>query len=98
MPEERLSADPETFVREQRRADPRYIGGEDMPADALNDDQRLAFEHIVECFRWRISEAADQTSSNTIIMGTAGVGKSFLIRLITRLATQSQEHILPFYR
>ena len=62
--------------------DAGYVGGEEVIADTLNDGQRLVFEHIVEGFRRRISGAAQQALSNTIIMGTAGVGKSFLIRAL----------------
>jgi hypothetical protein len=55
FPEERLWANPETFVREKKQADPGYVGDEDMPADTLNHCKRLAFEYIVECFRRRTS-------------------------------------------
>ena len=83
LPEERLSAIPETFISMQRRVDGAHVGGDYVPADALNEGQRLAFDHVVECFRRHLRAApGEDAHGNTIIMGTAGVGKSFLIRAL----------------
>ena len=97
LPEEQLLDNPETFVRRQRQAEIQHggDGGEDIRADALNTGQRVAFQYIVEYFRRRISGAVD-APSNTIVMGTAGVGKSYLIRAletaIWHLATGHDEY------
>ena len=86
MPEEQLSADPETFIAVQKATDVGNINrGEHVLADALNEGQRAAFDHIVGRFRHRLEAATPEDASasgNIIVMGTAGVGKSFLIRAI----------------
>jgi ATP-dependent DNA helicase PIF1 len=80
---DRLTEPPETFVSVHKRADAGYVGGAYIPPDGLNNGQRLAFNHIVQCFENRISDLpVDPPQQNMLVMGTAGVGKSFLIRTI----------------
>jgi len=87
LAEEHLTADPETFISVQKRTDAGFVGGGHVPPDALNDGQRLVFNHIVEHFTQRISNISGERPqiTNVLVMGTAGVGKSFLIR-----ATESE--------
>jgi hypothetical protein len=72
-----LVPDLETFIESHRQSDTRAETFDDNPAvtaDILNDGQRKVYDHILDGFNGAHNEL------NTIVMGTAGVGKSFLIR------------------
>ena len=83
LPREQLSTAPENFITLQRREAVRNFPNQHrILPDALNPGQRAAFDHIVTCFRRRVSPNPPQIAQNIIITGSAGVGKSFLIRAI----------------
>jgi hypothetical protein len=75
----RFLSDPETFIAAQKR---RNIaeGGEDLVVlpEMLNVGQHNLFDYIVEGFRI----GGGPQRLNSIVMGTAGVGKSFVIRAL----------------
>lgn len=83
LPREHLSAVPETFVALQRQEAARNVAGQEhITPETLNPGQRTAFDHIIDGFRQRISAYQPGDPQNIIVVGSAGVGKSFLIRAI----------------
>ena len=74
-----LAPDLETFIASNKRhsaAD--MMDAQVVPPEMLNPRQREIYDYLVEGFRL---EAGHHTF-NTVVMGTAGVGKSFLIRAL----------------
>jgi PIF1-like helicase len=72
-----LVDDLETFLESHQRV--AVAAGFDQPIltpEMLNEGQREVYDHLVEGFNQSVENL------NTIVMGTAGVGKSFLIRAL----------------
>lgn len=73
-----LDPDLETFIASKKQLD--MVDTTDAPIvlpDMLNEGQRKVYNYIVDGF----SQLQDERL-NTVVMGTAGVGKSFLIRAL----------------
>jgi hypothetical protein len=73
-------SEPETFIATQKRRNIAEGRGVDLVVlpEMLNVGQRNVYDYIVEGFRI----GGDPQRLNSIVMGTAGVGKSFVIRAL----------------
>jgi hypothetical protein len=82
-----VAPDLETFIESHKKVEvAEGINENIVRPEMLNEGQRKVYNHIVEGF----SHSEDNLS--TIVMGTAGVGKSFLIRALEhRLWTAARE-------
>ena len=83
-----LPPDPQMFIAREKR-----LAGEDddeqqdpVLRHMLNDGQQQVYDYLIDGFQQKLNEIPAETALlpplHTITMGTAGVGKSFLIRAL----------------